>query len=717
MDQVTKNEAVDEVSPAQPSAPIHVDLKDPKYYLNRELSWLEFNQRVLEEAMDTNNPLLERLKFMAIVSNNLDEFFMTRVAGLWGQVDAGVVDFPPDGMTPTEQLEAIRRVVTAMMHQQRRVLHDDLMPALAQHGIRILKIEDLSRKQLKAVNKYFMDDIFSVLTPLGVDPGRPFPFISNLSLNIAVTLQSVDGRQRFARVKAPLGVLPRLVAMRTIMEHLDRDFEGVENTFIFLEDVISANLDALFPGMTIIESHMFRVTRDADIDIAEEEAADLLETVESGLRRRPFGQVTRLTVVDTMPDAMRRQLIDYLKIPRSRVYEVSAPLGATDLFSLYNHAEAPALRDASFVPQRPQSLSKSGNIFAAIRERDLLMHHPYDSFSPVVEFIEAAAEDPQVLAIKCTLYRMGNNSPIVSALLEARQNNKQVAALVELKARFDEENNITWARALEAQGVHVIYGIPGLKTHSKVALVVRRESDGLRRYVHLSTGNYNPGTARIYEDLGFFTCRPDIADDVSLLFNRLTGFAPATKYQKLMVGPEYLRNSLTALIEREIDHAYAGRPARLIFKMNALVDARMIRKLYQASMAGVSIDLVIRGICCLRPGIPGVSENIRVRSIVGRFLEHARIYYFHNNGDEEIYLGSADMMPRNLDRRVETVFPIESEGLKTEIRSVILQKQLEDTAKARILQPDGSYTRPVLASDEDRFDSQQWFINQTRNPA
>jgi polyphosphate kinase len=693
-----------------------VNLSDPKYYINREISLLRFHGRVLEEALDPTVPLLERVKFLAIVSNNLDEFFMTRVAGLWEQVRAGIVDLPPDGMTPQEQLDEIRRITATMMNEQRRCYHMEIIPQLAAHGIHILRVSDLNPKQRKAVNKYFLHEIFPVLTPLGVDPGRPFPFISNLSLNLAVNLIGPDQRQRFARVKVPTDVLPRLVNLRTVMEHFDRDFAGVENTFLYLEDIIAANLDALFPGMTIKESYPFRITRNADIEIAEEEAADLLETIESGLHLRRFGNVTRMTVDKNMPDYLRKELIENMDIPKNSVYEIESPLGMSDLFTLYAHADAPGLKDPGYVPHRPPQLASGNDLFAVIRERDVLLFHPYDSFMPVVEFIQAAARDPQVLAIKCTLYRLGKDSPIVAALLDARIQGKQVAALVELKARFDEENNISWARALEAEGVHVMYGFQGLKTHSKVVLVVRKESDGLRRYVHLSTGNYNPTTARIYTDMGLLTCREDIAQDASELFNRLTGFAPGATYKKLLVAPEYLRNRLTELIDREIAHAQAGRPARLIFKVNALVDARMIRKLYEASTAGVKINLIVRGICCLVPGIAGISENIEVISIVGRFLEHARIYYFLNGGEDEVYLGSADLMGRNLDRRVETVYPIESQALKIEIRDVILRRQLEDNLKARILQPDGTYIRRLPQDGEPPLDSQAWFIEQTKNP-
>jgi polyphosphate kinase len=698
-----------------------VDLSDPQFYINRELSLLRFHGRVLEEASDSSVPLMERIKFLAIVSNNLDEFFMTRVAGLWEQVRAGTSDLPADGITPQEQLDAIRGLVLSMMQQQRQI-YSDLLPFLSEHGIYLPNVADLPHDYQTAVNHYFTREIFPVLTPLGVDPGRPFPFISNLSLNLAIGLETPDGRPRFARVKMPIGVLPRFISLRTIMEQVNRGetlngrYADLNNTFLYLEDMIAANLPALFPGMVIKEHAVFRVTRNADFDIAEEEASDLLETIESSLQLRRFGMITRVTVEQDMSESLRRQLIDNLNISRTSVFDIPFPLGMADLFSLYAQVDAPSLRDQPFVPRRPRSLSAGSDIFAAIRERDILLYHPYDSFLPVVDFIEAAARDPQVLAIKCTLYRLGSKSPIVPALLEARQQGKQVAALVELKARFDEENNITWARAMEAEGVHVIYGFQGLKTHSKVMLVVRKESDGLRRYIHLSTGNYNATTARLYTDLALLTCREDLADDATQLFNRLTGFAPGAHYSKLMVAPEYFRKQFTALIEREIGHARAGQPARLVFKMNALVDPRMIRKLYEASMAGVEVELIVRGVCCLRPGIPGVSERIRVRSIVGRFLEHARVYYFFNGGNEEIYLGSADLMGRNLDRRVETVFPIESAALKADIRDIILGKQLEDNLKARVLQADGTYWRIRPQEDETPLDSQQWFVEQGKNP-
>lgn len=686
-----------------------VDLTSPQYYINREISLLHFHARVLEEAQDESVPLLERLKFLAIVSNNLDEFFMTRVAALWEQLERGVGELPPDGMSANDQLEAIREKATALMQTQRGV-YAELSPQLEAQGVRLLKIEDLSHEQREAVNQYFLREIFPVLTPLGVDPGKPFPFISNLSLSLAVALETAEGQLRFARVKVPTDVLPRFIPLRTVMHSPEAPYH-----YLALEDIIADNLPMLFPGMHIKENAAFRVIRNSDFEIAEEEASDLLEVIENGLNMRRFGMITRVSIDPNMSEYLRTQILSNLNIPPSRVYEVSTPLGMSNFFLLYSQIDLPHLKDAPFVPRRPAILASGEDIFSILRERDILLHHPYDSFTPTIEFIEAAADDPQVLAIKCTLYRTGKNSPIVKALLAARGEGKQVAVLVELKARFDEEANITWAKALEAEGVHVVYGLTGLKTHSKVTLVIRAENNGLRRYVHLSTGNYNATTARLYTDLGFLTSDEQLGEDASLLFNRLTGFAPATQYKKLIVAPEYLRKQMTALIEREIEHAKAGRPARLIFKMNALVDPRMIRRLYQASQAGIPVDLIVRGICCLRPGVPGLSENIQVRSIVGRFLEHARTYYFLNGGQEEIYLGSADLMGRNLDRRVETVFPVESPALKFEILEGILHKQLGDNVKARLLGPDGLYTRYPRPEGEAPLDSQQWFIDQTKH--
>lgn len=694
------------------SQEVSLDLRDPRLYINRELSMLEFNYRVLEEALDPAIPLLERVKFLAIFANNLDEFFMIRVSGLREQVAAGVTETPPDGLTPAQQLAAIRKRLLPMLETQYRCFRDEIIPRLKEHHLEILPFHDLPEDRKEALRLFFESEVFPVLTPLAVDPGRPFPHISNLSLNLAVLLEDRAQQQHFARLKVPQ-TLPRLVPVHDVMQRYQGKRSGKHLQFVFLEELIAANLQVLFPGMRILEAHPFRVTRNADVEIEEDEASDLLETIEAGVRQRRFGRVVRLEVQEDMPPALLDLLKVHLGIERSEIYQLPGPLGISQLFELAA-LDIPALKDPPFVPAVPEILVRNEDIFAAIRQQDILLHHPYDSFLPIIQFFRQAAHDPQVLAIKTTLYRVGSNSPIVHALLEAQENGKQVAVLVELKARFDEENNIVWARKLEAQGVHVVYGLVGLKTHCKVALVVRREEDGLRRYVHLSTGNYNATTARIYTDLGLLTCRPDLGSDASELFNRLTGYAPEAKYRKLLVAPEYLREQFDQLLCREIAHAQAGREARLILKMNALVDARLIRRLYEASMAGVRVDLLVRGICCLRPGLKGISENIRVTSVVGRFLEHTRIYYFANGGQPEIYMGSADLMPRNLDRRVETVFPVEDEALKIRLFDEILRISMMDNVKARELQPDGTYKRLRPAKGEPAIDSQAWFMEKAR---
>lgn len=688
-----------------------IDLRDPALYINRELGMLEFNYRVLEEALDSSNPLLERVKFLAIFANNLDEFFMIRVSGLREQVAAGVIETPPDGLTPSQQLTAIHKRLLPMLEQQYACLRDDALPALEKYHITIQRYHSLSDDRKEALQQYFDREIFPVLTPLAVDPGRPFPHISNLSLNLAVLLRNNLGQQRFARVKVPQP-LPRFVPVHDIMRKYTGKRRGKRKTFVLLEEVISANLTKLFPGMQILESHPFRVTRNADMEIEEDEASDLLETIEAGVRQRRFGRVVRLEIQEDMPQYLLDLLRGYLNVSRSDTYPVDGPLGLSQLFELAE-IDIPELRYPPFVPRRPAELTPGKDIFSVLREQDILLHHPYDSFMPVIEFIRTAAHDPKVLAIKTTLYRVGSNAPIVQALLEAQENGKQVAVLVELKARFDEENNIVWARKLEAQGVHVVYGLLGLKTHCKVALVVRREDDGLRRYVHMSTGNYNATTARIYTDIGMLSSRTELGADATEIFNRLTGYAPAAHYMKLMVAPEHLRGKLEALIAREIEHARQGRPTRLIFKMNALVDSRFIRLLYEASRVGVKIDLLVRGICCLRPGLPGVSDNIRVTSVVGRFLEHSRVYYFGNNNKPEIYMGSADLMPRNLDRRVETIFPVEDDALKERIVDEILGIQMADNLKARELQADGSYRRLKPKDGEPGISSQAWLLEHT----
>jgi polyphosphate kinase len=688
------------------------DLKDPSLYINRELSMLKFNGRVLEEALDERHPLLERVKFLAIFGSNTDEFFMIRVSGLRKQFVAGVVKTPPDGMTPAEQLMAIRRDLMPKLAQQADCWNDDLLPKLKKEGIKILHYDDLKRKQRKLLRQYFEREIFPALTPLAFDPGHPFPHISNLSLNLAVVINDPDVGQRFARVKVP-GVFPRL--LRIPSEEKAESYQSLglvdasSNNFVWLEEVVAANLDLLFPGFDVEAVYPFRVTRDADQEIEEDEASDLLGTIEESVRMRHFGSVVRLEVDDAMPDQVRDILVSNMALSPYQVYTVNGPVGMADLMELMR-IERPDLKDLPFMPVVPLSLASEESMFSVMRRRNILLYHPYDSFAPVVDFVRQAARDPDVLTIKQTLYRVGPNSPIVAALMEARERGKQVAALVELKARFDEANNIVWARSLEHAGVHVVYGLVGLKTHTKLLLVVRRERDGIRRYVHLSTGNYNDVTARVYTDIGFFTCDPDIGSDVSDLFNALTGYSRKQEYRKLLVAPNQMREHILERIEREIERQRKHGDGRLIFKMNALVDPKCIRALYRASQAGVKVDLQVRSMCCLRPGVPGVSENITVTSIVGRFLEHPRIFYFHNGGDEEILLGSADLMPRNLDRRVEQLFPIEDPNLLEALRDDILGVHLRDNMQARRLLPDSSYERVRPQKDEKELNSQLWLI-------
>ncbi len=689
------------------------DLNDPRLFINRELSLLEFQRRVLDEARDESNPLLERVKFLAILGSNLDEFFMVRVAGLGKQVDAGVIDLPPDGMTPAEQLAAIRKVAWQLMAEARECLRDDLLPQLDKAGIHILDYSALTDRQKESLDSYFEEVVFPVLTPLAFDPGHPFPHISNLSLNLAVVIRDQDGQDLFARIKVP-GTLPRLVPIKRSSGGVRRDGTvPYHHFFVWLEQVIAANLNKLFPGMEVIETHPFRVTRDADTAIQELEASDLLETMEQSVRQRRFGSVVRVTVNDAMPTHVRDILIENLELDRKDIYTLEGPLGISNLMSLHN-IDRYDLKDQPFKPAIPAPLRiepHDGNIFSVIRREDILLHHPYDSFLPVIDFLHSAARDPDVLAIKQTLYRVGRNSPVVKALLEARENGKQVAVLVELKARFDEESNISWARMLEREGVHVIYGLLGLKTHSKIALVVRKEGEHIRRYVHLATGNYNSITAQGYEDIGMFTCDEETGADTTDLFNYLTGYSAKKDYRKLLVAPINLRQGMEALILREIEHQRNGEEGHLIFKMNALVDPPMIKLLYQASLAGVKVDLIVRGICCLRPGVEGLSENIRVISIVGRFLEHSRIYYFRNGGNEQVYLGSADLMPRNINRRVEVLFPVQDMRLIRYLRDEVLATELKDNLKARLMMPDGSYTRIKGNGDEKPLNIQNWLLN------
>lgn len=690
-----------------------IDIQDPANYINRELALLEFQRRVLEEAQDDSNPLLERVKFLAIVGSNLDEFYMVRVAGIRKQIDAGVIDTPPDGLNPAEQLVEIRKLAWKIMTEARECLKYDLLPSLDKNGIHVMDYRTLNKRQKNVVDEYFNGVIFPVLTPLALDPGHPFPHISNLSVNLAVLLEDDIGHQHFARIKVP-GTLSRLLPIKRSSGSVRQDGTvPYHHYFVWLEQVIATNLDKLFPGMKILEAHPFRVTRDADTVIQELEASDLLETTEESVRKRRFGSVVRVSINDTMPVHIRNILTENLQFDPKDIYTMDGPLGLSGLMALH----AIDRRDLKYPPFKPsipvrlKDYQQDGNLFNIMRREDVLIHHPYDSFNPVVDFLRLAARDPDVLAIKQTLYRVGQNSPVVDALLEARENGKQVAVLVELKARFDEESNINWARKLEREGVHVIYGLLGLKTHSKIALVIRKEGEHIRRYMHLATGNYNAITAQLYEDIGMFTCDEDIGADATDLFNYLTGYSTKQDYRKLLVAPVNLRSGMATLIQREVEHHRKGRPAHLILKMNALVDPLIIQSLYQASQAGLKIDLIVRSMCCLRPGVPGLSENIRVISVVGRFLEHSRVYYFHNGGQEQIYLGSADLMPRNINRRVEVLFPVREMRLIRYLRDDVLETYLNDNIKARLMNSDGTYKRVSVKGNTPRLNSQLWLLN------
>jgi len=671
---------------------------DPALFINRELSWLEFNQRVLEEACNKRHPLLERVKFLSIVSSNLDEFFMIRVAGIKEQILADVVEYSPDGLVPIQQLYSIHERVGSMLKQMSDCFWKDLHPRLHTEGIQLLKMRQLSHDERATLADYFEHEIFPVLTPLAFDPEHPFPYISNLSLNLAVVVASKTGDEKFARVKIP-DVLQRLVMIPAA------GADSSSSRFVWLEDLIASHLGMLFPGMSVKESYVFRVTRNADIEIQEDEAEDLISSIEESIRMRRFGSVVRVGVQETMPSRIMNILIENLEVTKDDVYPIKQPLGLSHLMSLLK-LPRPDLKDIPYIPAPLFPDEDHEDLFSVIQRNDLLLHHPYDAFSTVVQFIQHAVDDPNVLAIKQTLYRIGKESPLVPLLIQAAEKGKQVAVLVELKARFDEENNIEWAKRLERAGVHVVYGVVGLKTHGKMLLIVRKERHGIQRYVHLGTGNYNPVNARIYTDYSYFTHREDIARDVSEVFNFLTGYSKKENFVRLGVAPIDLRERMTAMIDREIGHAKQGRPARLIFKMNSLTDVKIIEKLYEASQAGVQIDMIIRGICCLRPGIKGISETIRVVSIVGRFLEHSRIFYFHNNGTYELFLSSADLMARNLDRRVELLFPILNQDLAEQVIAETLENGLADTVGAWALQPDGVYARVVPGSGDPAGDSQ-----------
>jgi polyphosphate kinase len=682
-------------------------------FINQELSWLRFNRRVLAEALDRRTPLLERVRFLSIFGSNLDEFFMIRISGLRTQMNAAATERSFDGRVPAEQLAAIRRDLLPTLEQCTACWNDELLPLLADAGIRVLKYSDLKKKQRKLLRRHFKDFIFPVLTPLAFDPGHPFPHISNLSINLAVVIRGPNQTERFARLRAPVS-LPRLVRIPDEEKAESYEQLGLQNivepNFVSLEEVIAENLDLLFPGMEVLASYPFRVTRDADMEIEEDEAGDLLTAISHVVERRFFGHAVRLEIDGKMPDRIREVLTLNLELAPYQVYTTNGPLGIADLSQLPS-LDFPALKYPPFNPViRHATRSTPDDIFQFIARRDVILHHPYDSFDTVLRFLETAARDPDVIAIKQTLYRVGPASPIVRYLKEARENEKQVAALVELKARFDEENNIVWAKELEDAGVHVVYGVVGLKTHAKMALVVRREGSGIRLYVHLATGNYNPVTGRIYTDIGLLTCNQEIARDVVDLFNALTGYSAKTDYADLVVAPLSLRARMIAKIDREIEHHAAARGGHISWKCNGLTDEPIIDALYRASSAGVKIELQVRGICCLRPGVPELSENITVTSVVGRFLEHERIYWFANGGDDELLIGSADMMLRNLSRRVEALVPIKDPKLRVALRDGVLRASLRDTVKCWELLRDGSYRKRGPTPDEEPFDSQEYFM-------
>ncbi|MEB3151381.1 MAG: polyphosphate kinase 1 [Sphaerospermopsis sp.] len=698
-----------------------INLNDSKYYINRELSWLEFNSRVLHEACDQRTPLLERLKFLAIFSSNLDEFFMVRVAALKQQVDAKVNSLTPDGRTPEQQLDEIRLHLNPLVKKQNEQFEQVLQPLLANHGIHILKYIEMNEKQRNYLDNYFKEQIFPVLTPLAVDPSHPFPYISNLSLNLAVVVKNPETEEEFfARVKVP-NVLPRFIPLPSELG-IDNNGKTAHWIGVPLEQAIAHNLEYLFPGMNIQEYHPFRITRDADLELEEDEADDLLLAIEQELRKRRMGGTpVRLEIQSQTPEVLRSRLLQDLELSENDVYAVDGLLGLRDLM-YFMALPLPELKDPprqSVVPSRLQRLREPSidpdvldveegkDFFAVIREKDLLVHHPYQSFSGTVErFITHAAWDPQVLAIKMTLYRTSGDSPIVNALIAAAENGKQVSVLVELKARFDEENNIYWARRLERVGVHVVYGLVGLKTHSKIVMVVRREKARMRRYVHIGTGNYNPKTARLYTDLGLLSCREELGADLTDVFNFLTGYSRQKTYREILVAPVNMRDRFLELINREMENVQNGFSGRIVAKMNSLVDPEIITALYNASRAGVQIDLIVRGICCLRPGLKDISENIRIISIIGRFLEHSRIFYFYNNNQEEIYIGSADWMRRNLDRRVEVITPIRDPEIAKDLQE-ILGIMLADNRQAWDLQADGTYIQRRPYDDSQEANSQK----------
>jgi len=686
-------------------------LSAPENFINRELSWLEFNRRVLEEAQDPTQPLIERVKFLIIVSSNLDEFFEIRVAGIKQQIESETSDVGPDGLTPTDTFNAIQRLAHEMVATQYTLWRDELVPALAKQGIRIHDVSQLNAKRAAWARRYFQEEVFPMLTPLAVDASHPFPQLLNKSHNLLVRARAVKGGEPLHAIVQVPRVLPRLILMpRGKAEDEPWDY-------IYLAALIKHNIADLFPGLLLDGVHAFRVTRNSDLYVDEEEAENLLRSIEQELRRSSRGDAVRLEVEADCPKDFRELLLEFFDLSEADLYKINGPLTMTHLTPLVTNDAFANLKDRVFQPVRDPALPPHANIFEVMRKQDLLLHHPYESYDAVVELIESAAQDPHVLALKITLYRTSGDSPIVEALIQAANAGKQVTALVELRARFDEAANIQWARRLEEAGAHVVYGVVGLKTHCKALLIVRRDTDRLRHYVHLGTGNYHPRTARIYTDFSLFTTNPKLTEEVAIVFNTLTGLASYPGLEKLMVAPFDLSKRVISLIERERDHALAGRPGHMIVKLNSLVDQAIIEKLYEASRAGVKIDLIIRGICCLRPKVPGLTENIRVVSIVGRFLEHSRIYYFANDGAPEIYLASADWMPRNFVRRVEIAFPIDDPALRDELINEVLPRFVNDTVKARELQADGTYVRLKSDEREPRFQAQWQFREWSRGQA
>ena len=679
----------------------------PENFFSRDLSWLEFNKRVLEEAMDPKLPVLERVKFISIYFTNLDEFYMIRVSGIKEQIRANIIEQRIDGLTPYEELNFIQKEIIPQVELLLEYWNNVIIPELEENSVKFIKYEELNKVEKQKLANYFSTEIFPVLTPLAFDPGRPFPYISNLSLSLAIQVMKSNGQLHFARLKIP-SILPRIINLNGVMDE-DKNFSI---KLMWLDELIKNNLSVLFPGLEIISAHKFRITRNADLNIQEDEADDLLSVIEENIKQRKFGSVVRLAVEKDMPELMINILTENLEISDYEIQVVDGPMGLSNVMSLYD-LPLPHLKQNTFFPVLPPQFDDEERepIFNIIKQKDVLLHHPYDSFEPVIDLIKEASKDPNVLAIKQTLYRVGTNSPIVKYLIEAAESNKQVAVLVELKARFDEENNIYWARALEKAGVHVVYGLIGLKTHSKMTLIVRKENDGVKRYVHLGTGNYNASTAKLYTDYGLMTTNPELCEDVAEVFNFLTGYSEQKTYRKMWVAPLNIRKEFLRLIGREIDNVKSGGEGYISFKLNSLVDPMIVAALYEASKNGVKIDLVVRGICCLVPQVPGLSENIFVRSIVGRFLEHTRVFYFYNNGDDEIYMGSADIMQRNLDRRIETIFPIEDKDIKKSVKETLLNISLKDNQKARILLPTGKYVLNTKVYLQDDVNLQEWLMN------